>query len=96
MACMGVRRSQERVAEARRRAREAALANGTFSGLEADGDLESDHDRGANLCVVCFDAACDMVFTGCGHMCVCHGCSGQLARCPICRSNSRIMRVYQT
>lgn len=52
-------------------------------------------DRSPNTCVVCLDADVDMVFTSCGHMCVCAGCGHQMRRCPICRTSSPSIRVYK-
>ena len=79
------RRQQEQAAEAFRRARHEA---------HAQRGEESGEEREANLCVICLDHSCDTVFTQCGHLCVCHGCALQMTSCPMCRTPSRVMRVY--
>lgn len=46
------------------------------------------------LCVVCLEHSPDTVFPSCGHLCACSRCAASLARCPICRSRGRPIRVY--
>ncbi|GIL72896.1 hypothetical protein Vretifemale_3175 [Volvox reticuliferus] len=56
---------------------------------------EGDGVRGPGTCVVCLDRDSDIVFSGCGHMCVCNACSVNLQKCPICRVASRTIRVFR-
>lgn len=38
-------------------------------------------------CVVCTDAANEVVFIPCGHFCTCAACAGRIkATCPLCRA----------
>ncbi|GLC35811.1 hypothetical protein PLESTB_000496700 [Pleodorina starrii] len=77
-------------------ARRTAAAGGGAAGAATDGDGDGgDGERAAGTCVVCLDRDSDVVFSGCGHMCVCNSCSGNLTKCPICRVGSRTIRVYR-
>ena len=49
---------------------------------------------GGTECVICLDAARGMVFTACGHLCVCTHCGASLTRCPVCRAHGSPIRVY--
>lgn len=66
----------------------AAAATATGEGGDASGGLAG------GLCVVCLEHAPDTVFPSCGHLCTCSRCAASLARCPICRSRGRPIRVY--
>ncbi|GIL43075.1 hypothetical protein Vafri_857 [Volvox africanus] len=64
--------------------------------LAGSGDNgDDDGIRGPGTCVVCLDRSSDIVFSGCGHMCVCNACSVSLQKCPICRVASRTIRVFR-
>lgn len=45
-------------------------------------------------CVVCKDNEINSVFP-CGHLCVCFRCGINLNKCPICRQNGRVFRVFK-
>ena len=49
----------------------------------------------ASECVVCLEEKREMVLVPCGHACVCEGCSGTLALCPICRATiEKAVKMY--
>ena len=86
----------QRRSEAARARREAARSSSNGSGAAAaDGGGGS-----AGLCVVCLVNGSEMVYPGCGHLCVCSNCatgrSSVWSRCPICRSQGHPIRVYIT
>ena len=37
-------------------------------------------------CIVCMEAAKDVVFVPCGHLVACMGCAASLENCPTCRA----------
>ena len=48
-----------------------------------------------SLCCVCLDAEKDVVFTPCGHLCICRSCVSKLpvaqrSKCPICKGNGSV------
>ena len=47
-------------------------------------------------CSVCLDVEACMIMSGCGHLCLCQGCSdqGQFQDCPICRRAGLPQRVF--
>ncbi|XP_010782422.1 E3 ubiquitin-protein ligase LRSAM1-like, partial [Notothenia coriiceps] len=50
---------------------------------------------GTSECVVCMETGSQVIFLPCGHVCCCHGCSGAMQSCPLCRSNiSQRVRLY--
>jgi hypothetical protein len=70
-------------------------------GLPASDDGAAEEEGGPateapprSFCVVCMDRDADMVYPACGHLCLCHGCSPGVQRCPICRSRQPPIRVY--
>ncbi|KAG2442862.1 hypothetical protein HXX76_002941 [Chlamydomonas incerta] len=94
---IGQRRMAEAEAVRRQRAAERAAAAGADgAALLAQAAAEEESGvRSPGTCVVCMDRDADVVFTGCGHLCACYGCSTNLTKCPICRVNSRMLRVYR-
>ena len=101
------RRIRKRVQEALRERRAAAAAWGeqaaagpaagqAAAGQAAGAGAEDGEGGGMadGLCVVCFDRPPNVVFPACGHMCACAACGDGLARCPICRSRGRPIRVF--
>lgn len=53
----------------------------------------------AGLCVVCLSAPSDMVYVRCGHMCCCSKCvatMGGSKRCPVCRTEGNVIKVFRT
>jgi len=47
------------------------------------------------MCSICLSHKIEIVFIPCGHVCVCFGCCGKLAKCPICRTNITLKnRIY--
>ncbi|TWW66957.1 E3 ubiquitin-protein ligase LRSAM1 isoform X1 [Takifugu flavidus] len=50
---------------------------------------------GISECVVCMEAAAQIIFLPCGHVCCCQVCSGALQGCPLCRSTIlQCVRLY--
>jgi E3 Ubiquitin ligase/Zinc finger, C3HC4 type (RING finger) len=103
---------QRRIRDARESRRAAAAAAGENGGSsrpsqaagnggqqapsnEANGDEER-----KGVCVACLERDSDMVFPGCGHLCVCRQCaaagSNRLNRCPICRVYGKPIQVFLT
>jgi E3 ubiquitin-protein ligase MUL1 len=54
--------------------------------------------RDAGVCVVCLSAPSEMVYVRCGHMCCCVRCSQALGakRCPVCRAEGNVIKVFRT
>ncbi|KAJ1882942.1 hypothetical protein H4R99_001284 [Coemansia sp. RSA 1722] len=70
----------------------AQAATGSGSAGVAAGAGGSTNNSGVddNLCKICWDAATNVVFTPCGHLCTCLGCTEAIMKqerreCPICR-----------
>jgi len=83
-------------------ARTAAAAPAASRRPGADADADADAaaaaaagDRAPDLCVVCLERAVELVYTPCGHLCACAACGAGLARCPICRGRSAVVRVFR-
>ena len=65
---------------------------------------ESDFKEDKNLCSICLDTRARIVFTKCGHLCICEPCSQELPKenedndkkCPICRCISSTLKTYST
>lgn len=53
-----------------------------------------DEQNGARECVVCFDAAPTFVGKECGHRCVCQTCSTKVSACPVCRTNTAWIKLF--
>ncbi|KAJ1647668.1 hypothetical protein LPJ64_000973 [Coemansia asiatica] len=78
----------------------AQAAKGSTTG---EGVSTSTSGSGAdeNLCKICWDAATNVVFTPCGHLCTCLGCTETIMKrerreCPICREFIRdYIRVFR-
>ncbi|GBF94919.1 hypothetical protein Rsub_08162 [Raphidocelis subcapitata] len=68
----------------------AGAAAPSAAAMAAGGD-----DRELDTCVVCLEHQACIVFTGCGHLCVCQGCSKPLKKCPVCRAASPMCRVFR-
>lgn len=45
-------------------------------------------------CIVCWDRPANAAFIPCGHNCVCRRCGYELTRCPICRRQCVVYRIY--
>lgn len=60
-------------------------------------------DDDINLCCICLVNTRNTVFVGCGHICCCFDCINGLCNnnintpldCPICRTNSNVIKIYQ-
>ncbi|KAF6256476.1 hypothetical protein COO60DRAFT_1529374 [Scenedesmus sp. NREL 46B-D3] len=54
--------------------------------------------RDSGMCVVCLSAPSEMVYVRCGHMCCCVACSQALGarRCPVCRAEGNVIKVFRT
>ena len=37
-------------------------------------------------CCICLSAPTNIIFTNCGHMCICGNCDKNLTKCPLCRT----------
>ncbi|KAI8113312.1 hypothetical protein M9435_003316 [Picochlorum sp. BPE23] len=48
------------------------------------------------VCCICIDVDANTIISGCGHLCLCQGCSqtGQVTCCPICRAPGLPQRIY--
>ena len=68
----------------------AALASGDAHACLVDNASADD-----GLCCVCLEAEADHVATGCGHMRFCGGCCKALTECPMCRCESKFIRVFR-
>ena len=59
----------------------------------------ADEDSGGltddNICIVCFDATINCVFTPCGHQICCLTCGNHISRCPVCTVECTPMRVFK-
>uniref|UniRef100_H3CP31 Leucine rich repeat and sterile alpha motif containing 1 n=1 Tax=Tetraodon nigroviridis TaxID=99883 RepID=H3CP31_TETNG len=52
---------------------------------------------GSSECVVCMEAAAQIIFLPCGHVCCCQVCSDAVQGCPLCRSNIlQRVRLYHS
>ncbi|KAH8097631.1 hypothetical protein JL720_528 [Aureococcus anophagefferens] len=60
--------------------REMAAANPAATSPRAHAEPDQ-----ASECIVCLEASREVAF-GCGHLCVCDGCSTVVGECPICRA----------
>ena len=36
-----------------------------------------------------------MAFINCGHMCICETCTQRVDKCPICRTQGSIIKIYK-
>ena len=64
---------------------EAPLDGGKNPTFEASGAVAEGYEDIAE-CVMCWDAAADVLQQPCGHVCTCYGCTKVLdALCPMCR-----------
>jgi hypothetical protein len=69
------------------------------AGLDAaEAGLGGSSSRDAGVCVVCLSAPSEMVYVRCGHMCCCVRCSQVLGakRCPVCRAEGSVIKVFRT
>eukprot|EP00879_Flechtneria_rotunda_P021088 GHRR01022216.1.p1 GENE.GHRR01022216.1~~GHRR01022216.1.p1 ORF type:complete len:210 (+),score=52.48 GHRR01022216.1:575-1204(+) len=93
--------ARERVRKALQGA-QAAAASGfadTAVGVQGlDLELGGDGSRESGVCVVCLSASSEMVYVRCGHMCCCYRCSQALSakRCPVCRTEGSVIKVFRT
>jgi len=56
-------------------------------------NIDKEIDKG--YCVICFDTKTNTVCVPCGHMCMCFECSKKVKDvCPVCRSNTQILKTY--
>ena len=49
------------------------------------------------VCVICLDKRCTLAYAGCGHLCVCAGCSTRgsaRTMCPVCRTRGKPIVIY--
>lgn len=61
--------------------------------LQAVGAEQARRDR---FCSVCYERPANACFVACGHLSTCIDCcqAGNLLRCPVCRRNSKVVRVF--
>jgi WD40 repeat protein len=45
-------------------------------------------------CVICLDSENDYAYVECGHKCVCYECGSKTNKCPICRKESSIIKIF--
>lgn len=48
-----------------------------------------------NACSICMDKEKCMAFINCGHMCICETCTQRVDKCPICRTQGPIIKIYK-
>lgn len=106
------RQARERVRKALQQQRHFGGDGGDGSSTAADGsggwDAEAGigggqqhgRDPGAGVCVVCLSAPSEMVYVKCGHMCCCSRCVATLGggsrKCPVCRTEGSVIKVFRT
>eukprot|EP00882_Tetradesmus_deserticola_P006156 GHRQ01006481.1.p2 GENE.GHRQ01006481.1~~GHRQ01006481.1.p2 ORF type:complete len:164 (+),score=61.46 GHRQ01006481.1:864-1355(+) len=69
------------------------------AGLDAaEAGMGGSSSRDSGMCVVCLSAPSEMVYVRCGHMCCCARCSQALGakRCPVCRAEGNVIKVFRT
>uniref|UniRef100_A0A6C0AYZ6 RING-type domain-containing protein n=1 Tax=viral metagenome TaxID=1070528 RepID=A0A6C0AYZ6_9ZZZZ len=50
-----------------------------------------------NQCCICMTAQKNYAYIGCGHMCVCGSCAETWGnKCPICKTDSSVIRIYNS
>ena len=51
----------------------------------------------AEECVICFSTKPNVLFCGCGHLCICNECNKikKLNVCPACRTKNTILRIIE-
>jgi len=65
--------------------------------VDAHGTDELENSQGAQnsiLCISCAEKQRETVFRGCGHMCLCEGCSRNMKECPICHQRGKAIKVF--
>jgi hypothetical protein len=71
-------------------------AEAGFAGSASDGAGPG----GDGVCVVCLSAPSEMVYVKCGHMCCCSRCAATMSgggkRCPVCRTEGNVIKVFRT
>ena len=53
--------------------------------------------EGSEKCVICLDKKPSILFESCSHLCICHACLEAWVgpfKCPICRKEGKIRKVY--
>jgi E3 ubiquitin-protein ligase MUL1 len=104
------RQARERVRKALQQQQQqgSSTAVGQRSTWDAEAGLGAsssssggDHGRdpGAGVCVVCLSAPSEMVYVKCGHMCCCSKCVATLGssrKCPVCRTEGNVIKVFRT
>ncbi|KAJ1850284.1 hypothetical protein LPJ73_003518 [Coemansia sp. RSA 2703] len=107
----GIVEKQELVQKVERLVANVKLEMEQERAAEADTEASQTHSNGPtsnissgpddNLCKICWDAATNVVFTPCGHLCTCLECTETIMRqerreCPICREFIRdYIRVFR-
>lgn len=46
-------------------------------------------------CKLCCDKAMDCVLVPCGHQMCCSDCAAQLSKCPVCKVDCSVLRIYR-
>lgn len=49
-----------------------------------------------SMCAICMDAERNTVFINCGHVACCEACAAALSACPICRTQSRCIKMFKS
>jgi|TARA_B100001057_G_C22801222_1_gene931580 hypothetical protein len=50
-----------------------------------------------NQCCICMSRPNNHAYIGCGHMCVCGPCAERWGnKCPICKTNSSVIKIYNS
>ena len=56
-------------------------------------ELKKQHNS-EGLCVICLNLKATHTSSYCGHYCVCAQCGEKLKKCPLCRVESKVQKVY--
>lgn len=65
-----------------------------ISAAEAEQQERAGVASGGASCVVCLEAHPVMACVPCGHVCACVKCAAPIKKCPICRADSTLMRLF--
>lgn len=79
-----------------------SLFNGFFDiidGLKTDYDIKKkeEEEKKRNKCVCCYENEKSHLFIDCSHYCVCEECLLKCQNvCPVCRTNSNAIRIFDS
>jgi hypothetical protein len=65
-----------------------------ISAAEAEQQERAGVASGGATCVVCLEARPVMACVPCGHVCACVKCAAPIQKCPICRTDGTMVRLF--